>query len=118
MNEPIIENANSSGQGYCHDAINCWSDKILLQHGFVYSHTTRIHSRYGAYAKHYYAHTYKYADWNISQTVAFDGSTWIDSVWLTSSRGGSRTQYTVIRSDLVRYLKRKIRELRKLTEKS
>jgi hypothetical protein len=55
----IIENANSSGQGYCAAHAQCVPHDRLVEFGWLYSHTTPIVHHGGTDSeRYYYSHTY------------------------------------------------------------
>lgn len=101
----IIENPNSSGQGFNAYHAENPHHTTLTALGWKYSHTTPIRCVDGS---RYAIHTYKIdgIDWNIGVNAR---SGWLAS----SSRGGSGRRTVFHHHGLVKYLKRKTRELKK-----
>lgn len=99
----IIESPNSCGQGYNpHHAENP-HHAVLVEFGWLYSHTTGVRHGWSNRA----LHTYRYpgTDWVISIRC---GAGWE----VTASKLGSGRRHTMFGSQLRHYLKRKTKELR------
>lgn len=75
-----IENANSSGQGHDAEHVNHPLYSTVVKHGYVYSHSTPIHTIDGATYIH---HTYKLGTHNVGLNR---GESWNTSICSSSGR--------------------------------
>mgnify|MGYP000243359268 FL=1 len=101
----IIQNPNSSGQGFCHAHNTNPYHNDLATIGWWYSHTTPITAVDGS---KYGIHCYRFAksDWSIGVNAR--------PGWRADAgKGGSGRKTPLFGSQVVRYAKRKAAELKR-----
>jgi hypothetical protein len=103
----IIENQNSSSQGHCPYHAENPHHNTLIEFGWKYSHTTPIKTVDGS---HYALHTYRYP--GTDSVVSINCR---DGWRADASRLGINRNYPYFGSQLRCYLKRKTRQIEKLT---
>lgn len=100
-----IENPNSCGQGFNPHHVSNPHHDMLTELGLEYSHTTPIRAVDGSKFAH---HTYIIpdTDWRIGVNCR-------PGFIIESGRGGSGRYHRMFHDEAKRYLKRKLRELKK-----
>lgn len=102
----VIENPNSCKQGFCPNHHENPHHETIIKYGFSYSHTTPIGSSNGLFALHTYC--FPRTDWCVSVNCR--------PGWAVhASKKGSSRQTTFFGSKVERYVKRKARELKALS---
>jgi hypothetical protein len=86
---PIIENPNTSGQGFCSAALTHPAMQVVQSFGYTYSHTTAMSTLSGSKA---FYHTCKHGEHNVTFRTLTDGTA--DGYFQTSTSCASGRKWS------------------------